>query len=127
MVSQRAAVWHLYPHASIGWDNTQRNPSATAESVATNATPDAFEACLWKARAWLDARQNQAPLVTINCGRVAEWVLVRGHARPGVCWGCSRGRADCVLVGAWWPERREHDAGRRGNCARASPRNRHVV
>jgi hypothetical protein len=32
-----------HPHASIGWDNTQRNPSATAESVATNATPDAFE------------------------------------------------------------------------------------
>ena len=40
-----------YPHVSIGWDNTQRNPSASRESVVVNTTPDAFEACLWKAKA----------------------------------------------------------------------------
>jgi hypothetical protein len=60
-----------YPHVSIGWDNTQRNPSAGLESVVVNATPDAVEACLWKARAWLDARPHQAPLVTINSWN--EW------------------------------------------------------
>ena len=60
-----------YPHVSVGWDNTQRNPSFGAESVVVNATPDAFEACLWKAKHWLDVRPWQTPLVTINSWN--EW------------------------------------------------------
>ncbi len=60
-----------YPHVSIGWDNTHRNPSFGEKNVIVNATPDAFEACLWKAKAWFDARPQQTPLVTINSWN--EW------------------------------------------------------
>jgi hypothetical protein len=73
-----------YPHASIGWDNTHRNPSFKQESVVVNATPDAFEACLWKAKAWLDARPNQAPLVTINSWN--EWTE-GSYLLPDMRWG----------------------------------------
>lgn len=58
-----------YPHASIGWDNTHRNPGM--KTCVERATPDAFEACLWKAKRYLDAHPNQAPLVTINSWN--EW------------------------------------------------------
>ena len=65
-------IYHkYYPHVSVGWDNTQRNPYFGRESVVLNATPDAFEACLWKAKAWLDARPRQIPLLTINSWN--EW------------------------------------------------------
>ncbi len=73
-----------YPHVSIGWDNTHRNPSSKQESVVGNATPDAFEACLWKAKAWLDARPNQAPLVTINSWN--EWTE-GSYLLPDMRWG----------------------------------------
>ena len=73
-----------YPHVSIGWDNTHRNPSAGREQVVMNSTPDAFEACLWKAKAWLDARPNQAPLVTINSWN--EWTE-GSYLLPDMRWG----------------------------------------
>ena len=79
-----------YPHASIGWDNTQRNPSAGRESVVVNATPDAFEACLRKAKAWLDARPHQAPLVTINSWN--EWTE-GSYLLPDMRWGYGYLRA----------------------------------
>jgi hypothetical protein len=80
----------LYPHVSIGWDNTQRNPSFGPESVVTNATPDAFEACLWKAKAWLDARPGQTPLVTINSWN--EWTE-GSYLLPDMRWGYGYLRA----------------------------------
>ncbi len=73
-----------YPHVSIGWDNTQRNPSFQRESVIVNATPFAFEACLWKAKAWLDARPRQAPLVTVNSWN--EWTE-GSYLLPDMRWG----------------------------------------
>jgi hypothetical protein len=73
-----------YPHVSIGWDNTQRNPSASRESVVVNTTPDAFEACLWNAKAWLDARPDQAPLVTLNSWN--EWTE-GSYLLPDKRWG----------------------------------------
>ena len=79
-----------YPHVSVGWDNTQRNPSAAAESVVVNATPDAFEACLWKAKAWLDARPHQTPLVTINSWN--EWTE-GSSLLPDMRWGYGYLRA----------------------------------
>ncbi len=79
-----------YPHVSIGWDNTHRNPSAGQESVVINATPDAFEACLWKAKAWLDARPQQAPLVTINSWN--EWTE-GSYLLPDMRWGYGYLRA----------------------------------
>ena len=79
-----------YPHVSIGWDNTQRHPSAGLESVVVNATPDAFEACLWKAKAWLDARPKQAPLVTLNSWN--EWTE-GSYLLPDMRWGYGYLRA----------------------------------
>ena len=73
-----------YPHVSVGWDNTQRNPSFKEESVVVDATPDAFEACLWKAKAWLDARPRQTPLVTLNSWN--EWTE-GSYLLPDMRWG----------------------------------------
>lgn len=73
-----------YPHVSIGWDNTPRNPSFGEKNVIRNSTPDAFEACLWKAKAWLDARPEKAPLVTINSWN--EWTE-GSYLLPDMRWG----------------------------------------
>jgi len=72
----------FYPHASIGWDNTHRHPSI--RNNVTNSTPDAFEAYLWKAKRYLDARPNQAPLVTINSWN--EWTE-GSYLLPDMRWG----------------------------------------
>jgi hypothetical protein len=80
----------FYPHVSVGWDNTHRNPSAGLESVVLNATPSAFEACLWRARRWLEARPQQAPLVTINSWN--EWTE-GSYLLPDMRWGYEYLRA----------------------------------
>ena len=74
----------FYPHVSIGWDNTPRTPSSGREQVVENATPDAFEACCWKAKAYLDARPDQTPLVTINSWN--EWTE-GSYLLPDMRWG----------------------------------------
>jgi hypothetical protein len=79
-----------YPHVSIGWDNTHRNPSFKEHCVVKNSTPDAFEACLWRAKAWLDARPAQAPLVTINSWN--EWTE-GSYLLPDMRWGYGYLRA----------------------------------
>ena len=57
-----------YPHISIGWDNSPR----TGESAVTREnTPERFEGALRKAKAWVDARPNLHPLITINSWN--EW------------------------------------------------------
>ena len=73
-----------YPHVSIGWDNTYRYPSAAKTSVVTNSTPDAFEACLWKAKRYLDVHPGQVPLVTINSWN--EWTE-GSYLLPDMRWG----------------------------------------
>ena len=78
------------PHVSIGWDNTHRNPSAGKEEVVLNSTPHAFEACLWKARRYLDERPNQVPLVTINSWN--EWTE-GSYLLPDMRWGYGYLRA----------------------------------
>jgi len=79
-----------YPHVSVGWDNTHRNPSFKSKSVVLNSTPDAFEACLWRARRYLDERPNQAPLVTINSWN--EWTE-GSYLLPDMRWGYKYLRA----------------------------------
>ncbi len=74
----------FHPHVSIGWDNTQRNPTFAADHVVTNATPDAFEACLWRARQYLEAHPDQAPLVTLNSWN--EWTE-GSYLLPDMRWG----------------------------------------
>lgn len=73
-----------YPHVSIGWDNTHRNPGFGQDKVVTNATPEAFEACLYRAKAWLDARPDQTPLLTINSWN--EWTE-GSYLLPDMRWG----------------------------------------
>jgi hypothetical protein len=73
-----------YPHVSIGWDNTHRNPGFKDDHVVVNATPDAFEAALWRAKAWLDERPNQRPMVTINSWN--EWTE-GSYLLPDMRWG----------------------------------------
>ena len=79
-----------YPHVSIGWDNTHRNPSFKEESVVLNSTPEAFEACLWKARKYLDERPDQTPLLTINSWN--EWTE-GSYLLPDMRWGFGYLRA----------------------------------
>ena len=57
-----------YPHISIGWDNSPRTGKS---AVTTNNTPERFEQALRKAKAWVDARPNLHPLITINSWN--EW------------------------------------------------------
>ncbi len=87
----------FFPHVSIGWDNTQRNPSFKQESVVVNSTPDAFEACLWKAKFWLDARPYPAPLATINSWN--EWTE-GSYLLPDMRWGYRYLRAVRNVFGA---------------------------
>lgn len=57
-----------YPHVSIGWDNSPR----TGKSAVTREnTPERFEQALRKAKAYLDARPDLQPLITINSWN--EW------------------------------------------------------
>ncbi len=87
----------FYPHVSVGWDNTHRNPSFGKEHVVQNATPDAFEACLWKARQYLDTHPTQTPLVTINSWN--EWTE-GSYLLPDMRWGYSYLRAVRNVFGA---------------------------
>jgi hypothetical protein len=72
----------LFPHVSIGWDNTQRNPSI-AEAIV-NATPDAFEACLYRAKMYIDSHPDQVPLITLNSWN--EWTE-GSYLLPDMRWG----------------------------------------
>ncbi|MFW5870262.1 MAG: glycoside hydrolase family 99-like domain-containing protein [Candidatus Sumerlaeota bacterium] len=72
----------FYPHVSIGWDNTHRHPSM--DKAVVNATPDAFEACLWRARQYVDAHPDQPPLITVNSWN--EWTE-GSYLLPDLRWG----------------------------------------
>jgi len=71
-----------YPHVAVGWDNTQRNPPI--RTAVTGSTPDAFEACLWRARHFLDARPEMQQLVTLNSWN--EWTE-GSYLLPDMRWG----------------------------------------
>jgi len=72
----------FYPHVSIGWDDTHRNPSV--KTAVTGSTPHAFEACLWKARQYADSHPGQHPLITINSWN--EWTE-GSYLLPDMRWG----------------------------------------
>ena len=72
----------FFPHVSIGWDNTQRNPSIT--STVINSTPFAFKACLYKAKKYVDIHPEQVPLITINSWN--EWTE-GSYLLPDMQWG----------------------------------------
>lgn len=72
----------FFPHVAIGWDNTHRNPSK--KGAVMGACPDAFEVFLRKARDYLDAHPDQAPLLTINSWN--EWTE-GSYLLPDEEWG----------------------------------------
>lgn len=59
-----------FPHISIGWDNNPRF-NVFRNEVVKNNPPELFEAALRRAKKYLDAHPNQAPLITINSWN--EW------------------------------------------------------
>lgn len=67
--SYAEAYGRFYPHVSIGWDDTHRNPSQI--TAVTGANPEKFAIYLQKAKAYVDARPDQAPFITINSWN--EW------------------------------------------------------
>jgi hypothetical protein len=91
----------FFPHVSIGWDNTQRHPSA--KDIVHNATPSAFEACLWKARRYVETHPDQPPLVTVNSWN--EWTE-GSYLLPDMRWGYDYLRAVRNVFGPCPPSAR---------------------
>jgi hypothetical protein len=58
--------------------------------VVSGSTPFAFEACLWKARRYLEERPAQTPLITINSWN--EWTE-GSYLLPDMRWGYGYLRA----------------------------------
>lgn len=77
-----AAYQQFFPHVSIGWDNTHRHPSL--QTAVLHATPDAFEACLWRAKQYMDAHPEQVRLLTLNSWN--EWTE-GSYLLPDMRWG----------------------------------------
>jgi hypothetical protein len=84
-----------FPHVSVGWDNTQRFPSA--REIVTGSDPDKFERYLRKAKDYLDARPHQPPLVTVNSWN--EWTE-GSYLLPDKRWGYRYLQAICNVFGA---------------------------
>jgi hypothetical protein len=59
-----------FPHVSVGWDNNPRFQTFRP-GVVKNNTPEAIEAALREAKAYVDAHPDQPPLVTVNSWN--EW------------------------------------------------------
>ena len=59
-----------YPQVSVGWDASPRTYHYTG-AITTNNTPANFEQALRKAKAFVDAHPDQAPLITVNSWN--EW------------------------------------------------------
>lgn len=72
----------LFPHVSIGWDNTQRHPSV--REAVVNSTPASFEAFLYRAKMYADAHPEQPPLITVNSWN--EWTE-GSYLLPDLRWG----------------------------------------
>ncbi len=63
------AYSQYFPHVSIGWDDTHRNPSE--KTCVAGSCPAVFAEYLSRAKAYADRHPDQAPLVTINSWN--EW------------------------------------------------------
>ena len=74
----------LFPHASVGWDNTHRYPARGQEVVVQNSTPHTFEASLHRAKDYVDSHPEQPPLITINSWN--EWTE-GSYLLPDMRWG----------------------------------------
>jgi hypothetical protein len=59
-----------YPQVSVGWDASPRTYNYTG-AITTNNTPENFESALRKAKEFVDAHPDRAPLITVNSWN--EW------------------------------------------------------
>ena len=59
-----------YPQVSVGWDASPRTYKFIG-GITKNNTPENFEAALRKAKAYVDAHPDQAPLINVNSWN--EW------------------------------------------------------
>lgn len=59
-----------FPHVSLGWDNNPRFHSFR-RGIVKNNTPEAVEAALREAKAFVDSHDLPAPLITVNSWN--EW------------------------------------------------------
>jgi hypothetical protein len=69
-VAATHAPVRYYPHVSVGWDSSPRTFGVKG-SIVRNNTPANFEQALRQAKAFADARPEQAPLITLNSWN--EW------------------------------------------------------
>ena len=60
-----------FPHVSVDWDNNPRFPGDDPQTAVTEVTPEKFKTFLRKAKDFIDAHPEQAPLVTVNAWN--EW------------------------------------------------------
>lgn len=67
---EQACGTTYFAHVTIGWDNNARHVELHPAIITSNGPPE-LAAALRRARAWVDARPNQAPLITINAWN--EW------------------------------------------------------
>ena len=59
-----------FPHISVDWDPNPRYPEEV-QPVVFDVNPQKFERFLYKAKEYVDAHPDQAPLITINAWN--EW------------------------------------------------------
>lgn len=59
-----------YPHVSVGWDSSPRT-FGLQPNIVKNNTPENFEKAIIKAKEFVDAHPDQAPLITVNSWN--EW------------------------------------------------------
>jgi hypothetical protein len=72
-----------YPQVSVGWDNNPRF-EMFRHGVVKNNSPENFEKALEKAKDYVDAHPNQAPLITINSWN--EWTET-SYVQPCTIYG----------------------------------------
>ncbi|MCQ2143458.1 MAG: glycoside hydrolase family 99-like domain-containing protein [Bacteroidales bacterium] len=61
-----------FPHVSIDWDPNPRYPlESGVQDCVSGSTPEKFEVFLRKAKDYVDAHPDQAPLITVNAWN--EW------------------------------------------------------
>ncbi len=72
----------FFPHVSIGWDNTHRNPGE--KNAVTGRSPVVFKEAFQEALDFLDARPDRHRLITVNSWN--EWTE-DSYLLPDTEWG----------------------------------------
>jgi len=61
-----------FPHVSVGWDNNPRTrKDSLRQNITRNNTPENLKKAFQKAKDFVDAHPDRAPLLTVNSWN--EW------------------------------------------------------